>query len=59
MYFRLKPNMKSLYLVLLVVFAIFVFFSQDITFVNNELHLKKDAPYSETTIVNGIIYLSG
>ena len=43
----------------LILFSISSIFSQDITFVNSELHLKNDAPFSEATIVNGIIYLSG
>jgi 2-iminobutanoate/2-iminopropanoate deaminase len=33
--------------------------AQEITFVNSEAHLSKAYPFSEATIVNGIIYLSG
>ena len=51
--------MKNLYLIFLLIFSIPPVFSQDITFVNSELHLKNDAPFSEATIVNGVIYLSG
>ena len=51
--------MKNLYLIFLLIFSIPAVFSQDITFVNSELHLENDAPFSEATIVNGIIYLSG
>ena len=59
MYFILQHNMKNLFLIFLLIFSIPAVFSQDITFVNSELHLKNDAPFSETTIVNGVIYLSG
>ena len=51
--------MKNLYLIFLLIFSIPAVFSQDITFVNSELHIKNDAPFSEATIVNGVIYLSG
>ena len=51
--------MKNLYLIFLLIFSIPAVFSQDITFVNSELHLENGAPFSEATIVNGIIYLSG
>ena len=51
--------MKNLYLIFLLIFSIPAVFSQDITFVNSELHLENDAPFSEATIVNGVIYLSG
>ena len=47
--------MKNLYLIFLLIFSIPAVFSQDITFVNSELHLENDAPFSEATIVNGII----
>ena len=51
--------MKNLYLIFLLIFSIPAIFCQDIIFVNSELHLENDAPFSEATIVNGIIYLSG
>ena len=51
--------MKNLYLIFLLIFSITAIFCQDIIFVNSELHLENDAPFSEATIVNGIIYLSG
>ena len=51
--------MKNLFLIFLLIFSIPAIFCQDIIFVNSELHLKNDAPFSEATIVNGVIYLSG
>ena len=51
--------MKNLYLIFSLIFSITAIFCQDIIFVNSELHLENDAPFSEATIVNGIIYLSG
>ena len=51
--------MKNLYLIFTLIFSITAIFCQDIIFVNSELHLENDAPFSEATIVNGIIYLSG
>ena len=59
MYFILQHNMKNLFLIFLLIFSIPAIFCQDIIFVNSELHLENDAPFSEATIVNGIIYLSG
>ena len=50
--------MKNIFFYL-ILFSISSIFSQDITFINSELHLENDAPFSEATIVNGIIYLSG
>ena len=50
--------MKNIFFYL-ILFSISSIFSQDITFVNSELHLENNAPFSESTIVNGIIYLSG
>ena len=51
--------MKNFYLLCSLIFYIPAIFCQDIIFVNSELHLENDAPFSEATIVNGIIYLSG
>lgn len=34
-------------------------FSQNIERINSPEHLKKNYPFSEATIVNGVIYLSG
>ena len=51
--------MMKFFLFYLMLLSISSIFSQNITFVNSELHLENDAPFSEATIVNGIIYLSG
>jgi len=56
---NLQYSMKNLYLIFSLIFSIPTIFCQDIIFVNSELHLENDAPFSEATIVNGIIYLSG
>ena len=50
--------MKSIF-VLIFFLASFMSFSQEIIRINSEEHLAKNRPFSQATVVNDIIYLSG
>ena len=50
--------MKNLLFVLILTSPIFGF-SQEIQRINSNEHLKKNRPFSQATIVNNVIYLSG
>lgn len=50
--------MKNIF-ILIFFLASFMSFSQEIIRINSEEHLAKNRPFSQATIVNDIIYLSG
>jgi reactive intermediate/imine deaminase len=50
--------MKNLLFILIIISPIFGF-SQEIQRINSNEHLEKNRPFSQATIVNNIIYLSG
>ena len=49
--------MKNLFLIFL--FFPLTTFGQQIEYVNSENHKASEMPFSQATIVNGIVYLSG
>jgi len=50
--------MKNIFM-LIFFLASFMSFSQEIIRINSEEHLAKNRPFSQATVVNDIIYLSG
>ena len=50
--------MKNIF-ILIFFLASFMSFSQEIIRINSEEHLAKNRPFSQATVVNDIIYLSG
>ena len=50
--------MKNIF-ILIFFLASFMSFSQEIIRINTEEHLAKNRPFSQATVVNDIIYLSG
>ena len=50
--------MKNLLFILIIISPIFGF-SQEIQRINSNEHLEKNRPFSQATIVNNVIYLSG
>lgn len=50
--------MKKILLVLAIGFPL-ISFSQEIIRINSEAHLTKNRPFSQATVVNNVIYLSG
>tara|TARA_S200000501_G_scaffold295410_1_gene281367 strand:- start:168 stop:611 length:444 start_codon:yes stop_codon:yes gene_type:complete len=50
--------MKTLLFIVILTLPIFTF-SQEIKRINSNEHLEKNRPFSQATIVNNVIYLSG
>jgi len=50
--------MKNLLFIVILTLPIFTF-SQEIKRINSNEHLEKNRPFSQATIVNNVIYLSG
>ena len=50
--------MKNIF-ILIFFLASFMSFSQEIIRINSEEHIAKNRPFSQATVVNNIIYLSG